>query len=422
MKRSPTVQLAVALVCALAAYGARPATAQSTAAIAAVPPPTSTQSNNDAHGTYPVAARGNVVDDYSGIKVPDPYRWMENPDSAQTRAWVSAERRVTGDYFSRIPGRELIRRQLTGLYNVDRYGIPTAAGGRLFYGHNTGLQNQSPIYVASASGGQSRLLLNPNLLSKDGTVAVEDNAPSKNGDLLAYGINRSGSDWQEWKIRNVDTGRDLSDDLNWLKYTGISWAPNSRGFYYGRYDAPKPGELLTAPTYYQQLRYHKIGTSQSADPLIFRDRNPQHKDWDYGAYASDDGRYLSVGVSHGSDSNDKVMVRDLSRPAAGWIALTPQFDAQYGVIGNDGPLFYVWTTRGAPNGKIVGIDLRHPAPAAWKTIVPESRDAIVSYDLVANRLLLVSSAQRLLAGLGVLARPERGCARSRCRASGPWAA
>ena len=346
----------------------------------------------NSHLAYPVAEQGTVVDDYSGVKVADPYRWMEDPDSAPTRAWVSSERQVTADYLARIPGRERLRGQLTRFYNVPRYGVPIAEGGLLFYSHNTGLQNQSPIYVASETGTAPRLLLNPNYLSKDGTVAVEDHVPSENGKRLAYGINRSGSDWQEWKIRDVATGRDLPDDLNWLKYTSISWTADSAGFYYGRYDSPQPSQLLTAPADYQQLRYHKIGTPQSSDPLVYQDLSPEHKDWDYGPSASEDGRYLTVGISHGSDSNDKIIARDLRAKlsgAASWIALTPKFDAQYSVLGNDGPLFYVWTTRDAPNGKIVGIDFRRPAPSNWKIIVPESHDAIVSYDMVANRLLVV---------------------------------
>ncbi len=347
--------------------------------------------NSDTHQPYPVTARGTVVDDYSGIKVADPYRWMEDPDSAQTRAWVTSEREVTAGYFADIPGRDRLRAQLTRLYNVSRYGVPVSEGGMLFYSHNTGLQNQSPIYVASEAGTAPRLLLDPNYLSKDGTVAVEDHVPSENGKLLAYGINRSGSDWQEWKVRDIATGRDLPDDLSWLKYTGIAWTADSKGFYYGRYDAPKASQLLTAPADYQQLRYHSIGTPQSSDPLVYQDLAPQHKDWDYGPWASEDGRYLVVTVSHGSDSNYKVIARDLrAKPgAASWVALTPQFDAQYSVLGNDGPLFYFWTTRNAPNGKIVAIDFRRPSPSNWKTIVPESRDAIVSYDMVANRLLLV---------------------------------
>ena len=370
------------LTCASAAFslGVLPASAQTTKSAAA-----------SSRLSYPVAAQGTVVDDYNGVKVADPYRWMENPDSAQTSAWVASERQVTADYFKLIPGRELLRAQLTRLYNVPRYGVPVAEGGLLFYSHNTGLQNQSPIYVAGETGAAPRLLLNPNYLSKDGTVAVEDHVPSENGKLLAYGINRSGYDWQEWKVRDVATGRDLPDDLNWLKYTGISWAADSKGFYYGRYNAPKPSQLLTAPADYQQLRYHNIGTPQSADPLVYQDLTPQHKDWDYGPSASEDGRYLTIGISHGSDSNDKIIARDLRlKPgAACWVSLTPQFDAQYSVLGNDGPKFYVWTTRNAPNGKIVGIDFRYPSPSNWKTIVPESSDAIVSYDMVANRLLLV---------------------------------
>src|SRR5581483_6995273 len=249
-------------------------------------------------------------------KVPDPYRWMEDIDSPQTRTWVEAEAKLSSAYLARIPGRDRIAAQLKKIWNYERWTPPEKHGGTWFYTHNDGLQNQPVIFVTRDPVGRSgaRVLLDPNTLSKDGTVALRERAVSQDGKYFAYALSEAGSDWQTWHVKDVASGNDLPDELHWSKAGGGSWRKDNSGFYYTIYDAPKSGEALKAANQFEKLRFHKLGTPQSQDPLIYtRTDNP---DWFVGGVVTDDGRYLVIQANHGDEVQNTVLVQDLTQPGS----------------------------------------------------------------------------------------------------------
>lgn len=283
--------------------------------------------------SYPSARKSDQVDDYHGVKVADPYRWLEDLDSEETRNWVEAENRLTFAFLSEIPARSKIKDRLTRLWNYERFGVPFKEGSNYFYTRNSGLQNQSVLYTVTALDGQPKLLLDPNTLSTDGTVALSALQVSNDGKLLAYSLSASGSDWQEWKVRDVETGKDLSDDLKWVKFSGASWTPDGKGFFYSRYDKPK-GDSLKGTNYFQKLYYHKIATTQTEDVLVYE--RPDQKDWLFGGTVTEDGRYLIITVSQGTDVKSRVYYKDLKAGDAQVVKLLDDFDASYNFIGNEG--------------------------------------------------------------------------------------
>src|SRR6266496_3183924 len=220
---------------------------------------------------YPVAAKGTQVDDYHGVKVADPYRWLENTDSPETKAWVDAENAVTFGYLAGIPERTAIRNRLTQMWNYARFDAPRKSGGRYFQFQNTGLQNQSVLNVRDGNGPW-RVLLDPNTLAADGTVALSVSEPSPDGHMLAYATDVSGSDWQEIHVRNVDNGRDIADDLKWVKFSGIAWTKDNKGFFYERYDEPRTGNALSDVNKNQKVYYHRVNKPQSSDELIYQQK------------------------------------------------------------------------------------------------------------------------------------------------------
>jgi prolyl oligopeptidase len=343
--------------------------------------------------TYPAARRSDQTDDYFGTRVADPYRWLEDVDSPETRAWVEAQRQVTGAYLSALPEREPIRRRLTELYDYPKYGVPFREGGRTFWTQNTGLQNQSVLYVQDAPSAAPRVLLDPNRFSTDGTVALSTYRVSHDGRLIAYATSAAGSDWETVHVRDVATGRDLPDSLNWLKFTGLPWTHDNRGFFYSRYDAPTSGNLMTNENQYQKLYYHRLGTPQSADRLVAQDS--AHPMGRFGAQVTEDGRYAVIYQSEGTDPRNRARVIDLGSPTMPRLdaparPLFTEFDAAYDLVGNDGPVFYVLTDKDSPRKRIVAVDVRNPAPASWRTIVPQGRDAIEDAALVGNRFVVSS--------------------------------
>jgi prolyl oligopeptidase len=333
---------------------------------------------------YPPAKRVDVVDEYHGVQVRDPYRWLEDLDSAETRAWIEAQNRLTTSFFDGIPARVRIRERLTRLWNYERYGLPVARGGRYFYTRNDGLQNQNVLLVAERLDAEPHVLLDPNLLSKDGTVALTSWSPSEDGKRLAYGLAEAGSDWQTWRVRDVATGTDLADEVRWVKFSNASWARDGSGFYYSRFEEPKPGVALKALSQNHKVYFHRIGTPQEADALVYH--RPERPAWYLGADVSEDGRYLVIAASEGTDKNG-LFYKDLADPSAGVVELLGAFDAHYGYVGNDGPLFWVWTDRGAPRGRLVAIDLHRPAPAEWATLIPEAEEPLDAASVVGDRFI-----------------------------------
>ncbi|HUN77096.1 MAG TPA: prolyl oligopeptidase family serine peptidase [Steroidobacteraceae bacterium] len=340
----------------------------------------------DAQLSYPAAMRGDHVDHYHGVAVPDPYRWMEDIDAPATRAWVEAEAKLSRSYLDAIPDRGAIADRLKQMWNYERWSPPEHYGRYWFYGHNDGLQNQSVIFVTtSPEETPARVLLDPNTLSKDGTVALRETAASDDGRLFAYALSEAGSDWQVWRIRDVATGKDLPDRLEWSKAGGASWRRDDSGFYYTRYDAPKPGAALKAANQYQKLYFHRLGTAQSDDVLVYTRRDDP--DWFVSGQVTDDGRFLVIQANHGDEVQNTLLVQDLSRPGTRPVPIITQPTAVYSFIGNIGTTFYVLTDAGAPRYRILAFDFEHPARNLWRTVVPERSATLDSATLVARELI-----------------------------------
>ena len=350
---------------------------------------------------YPAAPRGSQVDVYHGTNVADPYRWLEDVDAPATAQWVAAQNRLTDTFLAQIPERAAIKNKLTNLWNYSRYSAPTKEGGRYFYFQNTGLQNQAVLYVQDGRNAP-RVLLDPNLLSSDGTVALSESVPSDDGHLLAYSVSTSGSDWQELHVRNVDTGRDMPDVMKWVKFSGISWTHDNKGFFYSRYDEPTSGNKMTNANKFHKVYYHRVGQPQSRDELVF-DRSDQ-PDWLFDATVTDDGQYLIITVAQGTDVRTRLYFIDLDNPGKPQIdnpvvKLIDRLDAEYAFIGNRNTTFYVRTDKNAPRGRIVAINIDNAREERWNTIVPENKDALVmatmaGEDIVANYLQDAHSSVR----------------------------
>ena len=336
---------------------------------------------------YPPGKRVDVVDDYHGVKVPDPYRWLEDPSSAEVQEWINAQNRVTLEYLARIPVRHAIRARLERLMNYDRCNAPSRHGDRYFFLHNTGLQRQSVLYVADSLDAEPRVLIDPNTLSKDGTVALTALYPSHDGSLLAYGISVAGSDWQEYRVRDVATARDRPDRLEWIKFSRAAWTHDSAGFYYARYDKPPPDARYRAANYFQKLCYHRLGTPQSEDRLVYH--RPDRKEWHFDPEVTDDGRYLVVTITHGTERKSRIYYQNLrTNDYHGLTPLLDNFDAGYWFIDNDGPIWRFHTDQAAPRGRIVAIDIRHPQANHWTELVPEMDAALTDARSVGGRLFV----------------------------------
>jgi len=353
---------------------------------------------------YPAARKSDVVDDYHGTRVADPYRWLEDPDSPESRVWIEAQNRLTAAYLAEIPARATIRERLTKLWNYPKYGAPFRKAGRYFFLKNDGLQNQSVLYKQASLEATPETLLDPNMLSEDGTVALSTLAVSDNGRLLAYGTAASGSDWEEFRVRDVVTARDLPDHLKWIKFSGASWTKDGTGFFYSRYPEPTD-KALTDVNRFQRLYYHRLGTDQAQDVLVYE--RPDQPDWGMNAEVTDDGRYAVLTVWLGTDRRNRVYFRDLKDPRHPQITgevvrLLDEFDASYAFAGNDGPVFYFLTDLDAPRKRVIAIDTRHPERGRWRELIPQGQDVlegvrIIHDTFVANYMHDASSRLRLFA-------------------------
>lgn len=354
---------------------------------------------------YPAAPKGSIVDDYHGVPVADPYRWLEDLDSPETRAWVEAENQLTFGFLDKLPQRPWFHKRLTQLWNYPRYGLPFKEGGQYFFTKNDGLQNQAVLYVQPALKAAPRVLLDPNALAKDGTVALTASAVSHDGKWLAYATAAAGSDWNEVRVRDVASGGDADDLIRWIKFSEPSWTRDSRGFFYSRFPEPKTdaeGGSTFGELSHQKIYYHRLGTRQSDDRLIFEVADqPQ---WLVGAYVTEDGRYAIVDIRRGDSHNNLVRTIDLWDPGAPNVGaavskLIDTWNAEYDVLGNDGAVLYVQTNLSAPRRRIVAIDVRDSDPARWKTVVPEGSDVIESSSIIGGKLVVMTmhdAASRLL--------------------------
>ena len=335
---------------------------------------------------YPKTPTVDQTDVYHGTTVDDPYRWLEDDNAEQTKVWVEAENKVTFGYLAQIPQRKAIKNRLTKLWNFERWSAPSKKGSRYFVSRNDGLQNQSVLYTMESLSAEPKLLLDPNTLSADGTVALSGTAASEDGNLLAYGLSSAGSDWQEWKVRDVRTGEDRPDHLKWVKFSHASWLKDGSGFFYSRYDEPDPKAAMTKVNYFQKLFFHKLGTPQSADALVYERKD--QKEWGFGGSVTDDGRYLVIHSSVGTDPKNRVMYKDLAAPADAPVKeLLSDFDAAYDFVDNDGPVFFFKTDLDAPRGRVIAIDVTHPDRKGWREVVPQSAETMQGINLVGGRIV-----------------------------------
>jgi prolyl oligopeptidase len=339
---------------------------------------------------YPAAKRGSQVDDYHGTRVADPYRWLEDVDSPETKAWVEAENRVTFGYLAAIPERAAIQRRLTQLWNYPKYDAPTKIGDRLFYNENSGLLNQSIFYVKDGNR-EPRVLIDPNTLSADGTAALSVTEPSPNARMLAFAVSFAGSDWQEVRIRNVDNGREMKDTLKWVKFSGISWTRDNKGFFYEGYDPQTSGNKLTNVVRNQRVYYHRVGTPQSSDQIIFERRD--QPDWLFDTQVTDDGRFAIITIFQGTDARTRLYYIFLDNPKkpsvnAPVVRLIDNIESETSFVYNNGDFFLIRTDRSAPKGQLVRIDINNPDTRRWVTIIPEGANALVSARVAGHRLVL----------------------------------
>lgn len=339
--------------------------------------------------TYPPAHTVDQVDVYHGVKVADPYRWLEDPDATDSQKWINAQVELTNSYIKAVPQRNDIEARITKLWNFEKFGTPFKEGGRYFWSYNSGLQNQSVIYTADSLDGESRVLIDPNTLKADGTMALAGMAITEDGRFMAYGIAEAGSDWNTWRVRDIRTGTDTADVVNWVKFSGASFTKNGSGFFYSRFDEPKAGEnKLTGSNFYQKLYFHKLGTPQSEDVLVYHEPTEEKKDWGFSGGVTEDGKYLVINVSKGTDPRNRVYVKDLSSGVMGDLSvnkLLDGFDASYNFITNVGSVFYFQTDLDAPRGRVIAIDLAKSDRASWKQIIAHSEATLQGVSFVGNK-------------------------------------
>jgi len=331
---------------------------------------------------YPETKKVDTVDVYFGNEVADPYRWLEDDQSEETGKWVEAQVEVTNNYLEKIPFRDKIEERLKEVWNYEKQGTPLRKGKYWFYSKNDGLQNQSVVYVKEGRDGEERVLLDPNKLSEDGTVALADYTISENGKYMAYAISRGGSDWREIYIKDVATGEDLDDQLKWVKFSGISWLGED-GFYYSRYDEPEKGEELTNVNEFQQVFYHKIGDNQNDDELIFKDNeNPLRN---YGAEVDDDDEHIILYGSSGTNNNS-LMIKKIGDD--NWLVADTTYENNSHYIGTVNGKYWILTDYEAPRYRIMALDPQNPHIDSWKEVIPETGNVLNGVSLSKSYAIL----------------------------------
>lgn len=336
---------------------------------------------------YPQTKRIDHVDDYHGTKVSDPYRWLENDvrSDAEVRAWVDAENKVTFDYLEKLPERNVIKQRLTELWNYEKVTAPNKVGGRYFFSRNDGLQNQNVLFVQDSLESKPELLLDPNTWSKDGTVALAGIAIAEDTKYLAYGVAEAGSDWSTWRIMRLADKKTLDDEVKWMKYGAVSWTKDGKGFFYSRFPEPEPGQKFQSLTLNQKVYYHRVGTSQADDVLVYQ--RPDQPKWGFAAHVTEDGKYLVVTIRIGTSALHKVIYKDLEEPYGTFHDVVGNFEHEYSYVDNDGPIFYFKTNDNASRGRVVAIDIRKPEAKNWKEIIPQAKESLQGIGNTGNLLV-----------------------------------
>lgn len=337
--------------------------------------------------TYPEAPRADIVETIHGRKIADPYRGLEDLNDKATRTWVEAQAALAQGYLSKLPRRDEIRDRLKKLMDYDRLGLPRTENGRIFFARKTGLQNQSVLYWKASADAAAQVLLDPNLLTKDGTAALSGWSVSQDGKWLAYGISHAGSDWTEWKFREVATGKDTGDHLRWIKFGRPAWNHAGTAVYYSRYAAPTPGQELKHKNDNQKVYVHRLGETQDQDQLFYA--RPDHPDWSFSCFETDDGAYLLIHIARGTAVENALMYIDLKHgPDAPVVELFSGFDADYSFVGNEGSTFYFVTTKDAPRKRLIAVDLKRPQPAHWRDLVPEQRFLLSGAEYMGGKFII----------------------------------
>ncbi len=342
--------------------------------------------------SYPESKREAVSETLHGETISDPYRWLEDDRSEETGEWVKRQNKLTRQYLDTLTQRDTLRAKIEGVWNYAKMSTPTLVGdaetGRLFYTYNTGLENQAKLYTRSVSEShrEARVILDPNTLSEDGTIALKLYKPSKRGHYLAYQFAKGGSDWVEVKVRDVRAGQDLKDHLKWIKFSGITWDKEGNGFYYSRYDAPDEGSKLTEVNEYQKLYYHKLGQDQSMDQLIYA--RADHKEWGFDSEVSEDGSLLIITIWQGASDKNQLFYKRLDQEGSPVIPLISEFNHSYRYLGNEGETLWLQTDRDAPRGQVIKMQLNQADPSGYTTVVPEQAEALTDSQLISDRLVL----------------------------------
>lgn len=340
---------------------------------------------------YPETRTTDVIDTYGQTSVADPYRWLEDLDSPEVAAWVTAQNAVTFAHLESLPLRRHFTERLTELWDYPRTSVPVIESRRLFYSRNTGLQRQAPVYMRTGMFDPPSAVLDPNALSPDGSVSLAQYRPSPDARSLAYAVAEGGADWQTVRVRSIATGADLSDSVSWVRFSDLSWTHDSLGFFYSRYPEPPKNKVLEAQLSGHAIYYHRLGTPQSADQLIYQRQD--HPSWIVNATVSDDGRYVFIRTYRGADHNNQLHFIDLEYAAAPNIGgrirpVVETLDAEFAPIGNYASRLYLRSDKDAPRRRIIAIDLENPDPSAWKVVVPEQPHAIEHAALIGGRIVI----------------------------------
>ena len=332
---------------------------------------------------YPTTAKGDVKDTYFGTEVEDPYRWLEDDNSAETAEWVKTQNELTFNYLEKLPFRDQINSRLTELWDYPKYGTPSKEGGKYFIFKNSGLQNQNVLYTTNDMAVEPTVLLDPNTLSDDGTAALTSVTVSDDGKYLVYQLAKSGSDWNEIFVKNIETGELLPDHIDWVKFSGISWYND--GFFYSAYDKPEAGSELSKANEFQKVYYHKLGTEQSADQLTVSDQN--NPKLMFGASVTDDKRFLLVSKSRGTSGN-ALEIKDLNKKDAAFVSLMDSYGSEFNPVENEGDDIYVLTNYKAPKYRLIRINTNQPEEANWMDIIPEKKDVLESVVMIGGKLVV----------------------------------
>ncbi len=337
---------------------------------------------------YPETKRGDLVETLHGTPVADPYRWLEDDvrKSPEVRNWVDAQSKLTADYLKAIPQREAIQKKLTELWNYEKIGVPSKHGDRYYFFKNDGLQNQSVFYSQEKLDGPAKVLMDPNTWSKDGTVALGSISFSDDGKLVAYAASEAGSDWTTWKVKDTATGKNLDDELKWVKFSGLAWTKDGKGFFYSRFDEPKKDAQFQSLNLNQKLMFHKLGTTQAEDVIVYQ-RSDQPT-WSFYGNITDDGKWLVFTARTGTDARNRLYVKDLSKPLTDApVEVVDNFDNEYTLVEGMATVLYFKTDLKAPNGRVIAIDMANPGRDNWKEIIPETKEALRGVGFVGGHLI-----------------------------------